>query len=326
MKRTVTEANLNAVLQRERKVVINADLDGILTGMLLQKYLDWEVAGYSACNGTLQDELWLTDPDMPLEDAVFTDLPVCLDGVAVIDQHFVALDNTTVMNYRADQNKINPNIMRGYAYRMPDGTGKYFNKYPYNTMQIVLAGLENIGAVGDADIMDLGKVIGRYDVADLVLRADGIIRNMVKYGPNCRDWGVWLEDIGGYNTAGLLCIVYEEAGSRLDRYGYVEERLRSFGCEGGDGGCSGLFHAGYDAQHNERARDNLKRYFSFLEEAVGVMAPHLPEMSPYMRLRGYKLNGLSVDTVDRIREGLNDGNLFSYAITYRNTVSKTVRL
>ena len=34
---------------KNRQCIINADIDGIMAGMLLQKFLNWNVVGYSSC-------------------------------------------------------------------------------------------------------------------------------------------------------------------------------------------------------------------------------------------------------------------------------------
>ena len=44
-----------------RKCITNADLDGLISAILLQKYLHWEVVGYSYCGGTKKDTLWMKE-------------------------------------------------------------------------------------------------------------------------------------------------------------------------------------------------------------------------------------------------------------------------
>src|SRR5574344_1186128 len=97
---------------KNRKCIINTDLDGILSGMLLQKFLGWDIVGYSSCCGKVTDELWLKNQDEVLSNCVFVDLPVCINDFFVIDQHFIAFEEDSIRGYENNFNKINPNIMR----------------------------------------------------------------------------------------------------------------------------------------------------------------------------------------------------------------------
>lgn len=72
---------------KNRQCIINADIDGIMAGMLLQKFLNWNVVGYSSCRGKYDDELWIKEDVNNIGNCVFVDLPVAVSNLSVIDQH-----------------------------------------------------------------------------------------------------------------------------------------------------------------------------------------------------------------------------------------------
>ena len=95
---------------KNRKCIINADLDGLLSGMVLEKFLGWEIVGFSSCSGKHDDELWLYNADENLKECVFVDLPVYIEKYSTIDQHFIAFDKESVDSYKENENKVNPNL------------------------------------------------------------------------------------------------------------------------------------------------------------------------------------------------------------------------
>ena len=77
--------NIINIFTKNKKCIVNTDLDGILSGMLLQYFLNWEVVGFSSCCGKPTDELWLKDKNINLKECIFIDLPVCKNDYYVID-------------------------------------------------------------------------------------------------------------------------------------------------------------------------------------------------------------------------------------------------
>ncbi len=65
--------------------------------MLLQHFLNWEIVGFSCCCGKNNDELWLKDKNININECIFVDLPVCIENISVIDQHFVAFDEDSIL-------------------------------------------------------------------------------------------------------------------------------------------------------------------------------------------------------------------------------------
>lgn len=308
------ENNIKSIFQPNRKCIINTDLDGILSGMILQHFLNWDVVGYSSCCGRLDDELWLMNEDENIKDCVFVDLPVSIREISVIDQHFVAFNEQSILDYESNNNKVNPNIMRRKVFKNKSGGCEYTSKYPFGTIHFILAILENLGIIDRKFVFDFKKSINNFDVADLILRADRVIGNTNSYTVNCLDWANWIIDIGGHNTKMLFEIVKKEYPTRKDRECHVERKLIEIGCSGKDGDCANLFR--------NKDYSKMRNYFSFLSDAIGL--PTLPVFDVY---DFRKLNGrrfvFNKDQFDTLNIESQKNNVFSFAFVTTRALSLT---
>lgn len=314
MKKTIISESLKNIFIPNQKCIINTDLDGILSGMLLQEFLNWEVVGFSSCCGKPTDELWIEDTEAYLEDCVFVDLPVCVRDISVIDQHFVAFDEETIEEYNSNLNKINPNILRNRVFKNADNRCEYTAKYPFGTVHFILAVLENLGYIDDEFEFNFFKRVNDFDVADLVLRADRVIGNTCQYTPNCIDWSNWLMEIGGKNTNALFVVVKNNYLQRRITEANVEAFLREIGCSGSDGDCSNLFRAeDYDAINN---------YFVFLSECLELNRIPLYRFYNFNRLKGKRVE-VNNQNLDIVKNEAMKNDVFSFAFVTMRTLSMT---
>lgn len=303
----------------EKKCIINTDLDGMISGMLLQKFLKWKVVGFSCCCGKPDDELWLFDTKEDLNECVFVDLPVCVEDIPVIDQHFVLFDKSSISKYNGPRNKINPNVMRERLFKNERGYCEYTKKYPFGTAHFILAVLENLGYITPDYKIDFDKKLGNFDLADLILRADRVIGNTFSYTPNCLDWSDWIIDIGGNNTRRLFTSVKSEYKERHNREQYVEAKMLSLGCGGIDGDCSNLF----------RAKDytKLNVYFSYLSDVLGMEKIPLNRFIDLGNLHGRRFFELNTYNrqFDLVKNETMKDNVFSFAFVTMKTLSLTYK-
>jgi hypothetical protein len=296
---------------KERKCIINTDLDGLLSGMILQYFLDWQIVGYSSCCGKNDDELWFAKPNVNIKECVFVDLPVCGHDYSVIDQHFVSYDMSFVDKYMSDNNKLNPNVLRNRVFKSANGKCEYTGKYPFGTVHFILALLEWLGIISKNFTITLNKKVGSFDVADLLLRADRVIGNTNQYTANCYDWIEWIKKFGGGNTHPLFDIAKNCHHERAITEKSVEGMLASLGCKGTDGDCSNLF----------RIKDfaKINQYFSFLSDSIDLPTlPSIHQLFDYGNLVGSKedINANSMSF-------LKSQELFSYAFINMKQVSLT---
>ena len=308
------DENIRNLFKENKKCIVNADLDGVLSGMLLQKFLGWEVVGYSSCCGRPNDELWMKDRTENIKDCIFVDLPVYVPSISVIDQHFVLFENDSIAAYNKNKNKINPNVIRGRLFKDKTGKNQYTGKYPFGTVHFVLAVLENLGRINRDYVFDFRKKLGSFDLADLILRADRVIGNTYQYTPNCFDWSDWIMEIGGTNTKALFSLVKNEYRNRKNTEPLVEEKLKSFGCGGSDGDCSNLFRA--------KDYEKLTNYFSYLSKSLSLEPLPVFVVHDYGKLHGrrFEINNYNLSVVKN--ETMKD-NVFSFAFVMMRTLSLT---
>lgn len=306
------------IFKTEKKCIINTDLDGLISGMILQKFLNWKIVGFSHCSGKPNDELWLFDSSKDLTDCVFVDLPVCVEEITVIDQHFVLFDQLSIERYNKPKNKLNPNVMRERLFKNDSGYNEYTKKYPFGTAHFILAVLENLKIITSDFSFNFEKKLGSFDLADLMLRADRVIGNTLQYTTNCIDWADWLMDFGGTNTKTLFNKVKNEYAQRLALERHVEVKVTSLGCSGNDGECSNLF----------RLKDykKLKKYFEYLSDSLGLGQIPLMNFHESGALYGNRFDiSLNPTQFDMIKNETIKNNIFSFALVNMKTLSITYK-
>lgn len=310
--------NFTNIFARNRKCIINTDLDGILSGMILQKFLGWQIVGFSNCSGAPEDELWLEDNNVDINACVFVDLPVCINNIDTIDQHFVAADNEILNRLKDQDNKVNPNLMRNKVYVDASNQRHYTEKYPFGTVHFIIAILENMGIIPADFVIDFNKQLGSisesFQLADLILRADRVIGNTYSYTPNCLNWADWLMGIGGNNTRFLFTKVKQEYNSRINNQSYVERYLTfNFKCKK-DGECSDLFRM--------NKFDEVRNLFNYLGECINMEPIHLFSVVEFGKLRGYRMS-ITNYNFNIIKNVIKKDDVFSYAFVSMKELSVT---
>lgn len=172
------------VLVQHPRIVINTDIDGLLSGLLLHHYLGCEVVGFS----NSWDCVWIDKNklDSPY-DGTYIDLFVSNPDVISIEQHIIAVNNEHLRLLKQNSNKINPNLERD---RIFDNVNSYKLKYPFGTFHYLCALLEGEGL--DIDL-DLDRVNGPFKLGDFITRADDALFNSYnQYRDNAWDWWDWL--------------------------------------------------------------------------------------------------------------------------------------
>ena len=314
MEKIVLSDVIKNLFVEDRHCIINADIDGVMAGMLLQKFLKWNVVGYSSCRGRFDDQLWIKTDVEDLSKCVFVDLPVSVSDFSVIDQHFVSLNNDSIKKYNDDANKVNPNVMRNKVFYNDDQQNQYTQKYPFGTTHFVLAILENLGYIKSDYVFNFSKKIEGFDLADLVLRADRVIGNTNSYTSNCLDWSDWIISLGGRNTEALFLVVKNEYGKIRGSEKLLEIKLISLGCKSNDGDCSNLI----------RLKDykTLNEYFDFLSSALEIDKLPVNDYVDFNRLNGKRIS-VSRSNLKIIENECLKDDVFSFAFVSMRELSLT---
>ena len=174
-----------SILRPNRECVLNTDLDGLLTGIILQNTLNWKVVGWYDSKKTLaiSDQCRGSPSDL-----VFLDVFVVADNLECIDQHIVAQDEDHGKKLVQNPRKLNPNLENlRYASREGKDPRSYAWKYPFGTVHYIISLLE---ALGHNIEIDLNRPTqGPADAGDLILRADDAARTTShKYAENASKW------------------------------------------------------------------------------------------------------------------------------------------
>lgn len=229
---------------RNRPLIINADLDGIISGLLLTKYLNCSIVGFS----NSKKEIWLQeDFNEDLKSVCFVDLFVANPEIISIDQHIIAGNESHFKKLSKNPKKINPNLLNP---RFHHPSTSYRLKYPFGTVHFIIALLEKNGI--DLSEIRLQKEIQGIQFIDCLLRADDCMKTSVysPYTENASEWWSWLFSFsinGRYikNCREYLDSLTKKDAEQIKRK--VGRFLKSapFNCDSSDGGLDELTENGY---------------------------------------------------------------------------------
>lgn len=223
-------------LQDNKKIIINSDLDGIISGILLTNFMGCEVVGFSNSGDTVWIDKNRTES---IYEPVYIDMFVSDDRVTSIDQHIVSVNQEHHRDLLGSPNKFNPNL-ENPRFHLPNES--YFKKFPLGTLQYLVASLEGQGVDFDFDLMHKrpGKKIG---FVDLLYRSDDALYTTVasNYRANALQWWSWLKE---RSNNGKLTNAMFDAIESFDRFGAIRKkeemskmlRMPPFSCDTSDGG------------------------------------------------------------------------------------------
>ena len=90
------------LLRNNKKIIINSDIDGVLSGLILTNFTNCEVVGFSNSDNTVWIDKSKTNS---IYDAVYIDMFVSNSNVKCIDQHIVSVNEQHHRILNANPNK-----------------------------------------------------------------------------------------------------------------------------------------------------------------------------------------------------------------------------
>lgn len=181
--------NLKSLFNKNPYIIINTDIDGILSGIILVKYCNCKIVGFT----NSKDSVWLADGYDDLYKHVYIDMFVTDDNTICIDQHIVALNDNHMKKIISLGNKYSPQNDDENNLRIFTALGfKY--KYPFGTLQYLIAQLESEGI--KINLPDLNTPVPNSEITigDLIHRADDAMQTtMYAYESNANFWWDWLD-------------------------------------------------------------------------------------------------------------------------------------
>lgn len=295
---------------RNQKCIINTDLDGLFSGLILHNFLKWEIVGF--CDS--DESIWIDKNRCDnLIECTFIDIFIYSKNIRSIDQHIVSVDEEHNKMLSNNNNKLNPNLINLRNY-LPNES--YFKKYPFGTVHFIIAWLERNGINIEIDLFNTLK--DELRVIDLLLRADDTFYTSTfsGYVENASQWWEWLKDFS--NNGRIINIFnghinnYKEhfdIASTIKLKKKIGELLQNapFYCDSPDGGFKGKDSIGFNFLN-----PNLKTYIKFLAKNSGLKCFNLD--FSFSQLKGEsKRISLNDNQLNQLKESKFHKDLFSYA-------------
>lgn len=254
-------------LKHNKKLIINSDIDGILSGLILQEFLDCEIVGF--CNS--DNKLWIVQDELEdYRNFVFIDMYVNNKNITCIDQHIVSFNKEHNEKLRAHGNKINPNIIRG-RYFSPSSS--YYTKYPFGTVHFIIAELERNNIC--LKKMALFSNDNAIAPIDYFLRADdALLTSVVKYKDNAKDWWNWLSEysLGGDVIQKFIKYIYAEENPTGNKKRIENHLMASpFYCTKPDGGFYDILSG------DNNVLPNFKLYIDHIAKIINLSPLRIKE-------------------------------------------------
>ncbi len=318
---------LKDLFQQNPNIIINTDIDGILSGVILVKYLGCKIVGFT----NSKDTVWLADGYDDLYKHVYIDMFVTEPKALCVDQHVVAVNEEHQKEIIQSSTKFSPQIDGNRIFS--DWGFKY--KYPFGTVQYLIANLESEGIKVVLPPLNNPIPNSSITIGDLIHRADDAMKStMYAYKENATKWWEWLKEKSGNAQVIIDLIDYlnaipssiepdadkrntEEYKKKLERY--VESIKAStkkyfadnFSCRTGDGGFKNI------VTENGHLLDNVLNYIktiaSILDcDSIVVPGHYVSHRGQYCRTRW-----LDIFEKDFLRNYTICGHkVFSYAFIY----------
>lgn len=292
---------------RNKPIVINTDLDGILSGFLLQKYLNCKIVGFS----NSAESIWLNEQAIDnFSQLCFIDIFIARPDIMCLDQHIIAVNEQHHEIISKNENKLNPNLLNP-RFHIPDAS--YRRKYPFGTVHFIIALLEKLGIELDAKITETHA--HNLSAIDFILRADDSMKTTVssKYMNNANEWWQWLKSLSNDGKTINNLIEYLDNLSE-EKVLEIKKRIGnllqsdSYACDSSDGGILELTY------ENNLIKPTAIEYFQGISSLLNIEL--FDVKSTYKKWEGTtkRMSLTSQQEQELINKNSIDGkDVFSYA-------------
>lgn len=323
---------LKELFEKNKNIVINTDIDGILSGIILVKSLGCKIVGFT----NSKEYVWLADGYDDLYAHVYVDMFVTDDRAICIDQHIVAVNDEHQKKIKESGTKFSPQI---------DGNRIFTNtsypiKYPFGATHYIIAQLESEGI--KVELPDLMTPVpnSNINLADLILRADDAMASTVyAYRDNALYWWEYLKDKSPESDILNTLLTYLEQKRENILYHMIQSGIRDnqtnrkaacksaidkikkdtkdyfhneFGSKCGDGG----FRRITDEQGN--LLPNIKKYIGAVSSVLGLADIDIPEHYIIHEGKYRRSSWFPYFEKDLVNDYTFCGHkIFSYAFIYR---------
>ena len=246
------------ITKKKQKCILSPDSDGLLCGLFMSHYLDWEVVGfYDGKVCVLKNGVSAFD-----DDVCFLDIEIYREGIKSMGHHMLAVYNSALPSDwpRKFKQCIQPNLMRNYD------KNNFRLKYPLATIHLLIGILE--------DVIDIN--VEESTIFPLLF-TDGTFNVMFKYPENVMNWWKYLnvEDNSKLLKNIFMSEDYTTYKLMLEMDNFFRERdLISIAGERGDrlkisnkdSSSHNVEKSGKHYKINEEAQERCERFLLLLEK------------------------------------------------------------
>lgn len=157
------------VVEEKQKVIISPDVDGILCGLFMSQYYDWEIVGY------YDGKKLAIKENVKTKECIFLDMEIYRSDIRSCGHHMVLYNKKNIpSNWNNFSNCISMNNLRGF-----DCYNKFQEKYPLAMIHFLLCAISSQKSAK----MDLPM-----SAVTPLLYVDGTFKNLLNYPENCTSW------------------------------------------------------------------------------------------------------------------------------------------
>lgn len=288
---------LKELFEKNKNIIINTDIDGVLSGAILVKYCNCKIVGFT----NSKDCVWLADGYNDLYKHVYIDMFVTNNKTVCIDQHIVALDDIHMEKIASLGCKYNPQNDDKDNLRIFTSFG-FKNKYPFGTLQYLIAQLESEGI--KITLPDLNSPVSDSEIriGDIIHRADDAMKtSLYAYERNAEFWWNWLDHKAPEGTIKVMQTYLEQLrncskvkvdstptknGKKHKKQDYKDQRTKDvndikektkkyfkseFQCKTSDGGFNNI------TDKDNNLLPNIEKYIKTIFALLGVKDITIPQ-------------------------------------------------
>lgn len=324
---------LKELFEKNPHIIINTDIDGILSGVILCKYCNCQIVGFT----NSKDSVWLADDYDDLYKYVYVDMFVTSDETTCIDQHMVAVNDAHMQSIIELGNKYSPQSDDNNNLRIFTSKG-FKNKYPFGTLQYLIAQLESEGVKISLPALYASVPNSEIKIGDLLHRADDAMKtSLFAYKSNADFWWQWLEEKAPNGSIKELKEYLDKIESSSDaivnvdgkkhkKTEYEDQRkkivedikaktknyfMEQFQCKSGDGGFDNI------VDEHDIILPNIERYIKSIALLFGIEDLMIPNHYVVHRGKAYRTRWIDIFEKDFLKDYTICGHkVFSYAFIY----------
>lgn len=266
---------LTELFKLNPNIIINTDIDGILSGIVLQQYYGFNIVGFSNSD----DVVWLSPNIKSVYTPVYVDMFVPQDDVICIEQHIISVNNDHHNHWVQCGTKINPNLTLQKRIFNPND---YKYKYPFGTIHYLIALIESEGT--QVVLPDLNTIVDaslNIRIGDLLLRADDAMKTTrnSNYIVNAKQW--WDKLLNFSNNADsirTMCDFLEAIPTTSVEQikGNTREYFKQhFQCKTSDGGFNHIL------DNDNIMCQNIETYIDTIAQIMGFSLSYPTRLVPH---------------------------------------------